>query len=115
MILKFFVIKVDFKPELGKNQKIQILLNSKNELPSACSVDEIREALGQDIEIGNTFYKDSNKSGIFANLPVENLEKLSSEWELRPFDSLRPDNCPDYKIIVDGIQKAGYETISQGD
>ena len=108
MIIKCFILRTDFKPELGKHQHVQVLLNTKNELPTANSVEEAKKNLWQDLEFGNVFYEEDDVQGIFANLPEETMEALPQDWKLVLFSDLRPENCPDYNIIVAGIKKAGY-------
>ncbi|MBR2708917.1 hypothetical protein IKE98_01115 [Candidatus Saccharibacteria bacterium] len=101
-------MRTDFEPELGRAQRIQVLLNSKNEMPIASSVEEAKENLWQDIEIGKVFYENEEIQGIFSNLPEKTIEALSKDWKLVPFSSLTPEECPDYDIILAGIEKAGY-------
>ena len=107
-MIKCFLLRTIFKPELGKSQHIKILLNSGNELPTANSIEEIKNKLWQDIEIGNIFYEDENTKCIYINLPEKTIESLSQDWNFVPFSDLRADNCPDYSFIIAGIKKAGY-------
>lgn len=108
MTVKYFIIKIDFRPELDKYQHIQVLLNSKNELPTPISIKEANNNLWQKLELGNVFYKENDVQGVFANLPEETIKALSRDWKLIPLSNLQPENCPDYNIIVAGIKKAGY-------
>ena len=95
MIIKCFILRTDYKPELGKNQEVLVLLNAKNELPTANSVEEAKKNLWQNLEFGNVFYE-------------ETIKTLSQDWKLVLFSDLQAENCPDYNIIVAGINKAGY-------
>lgn len=84
------------------------MLNAKNELPTANSVEEAKKNLWQNLEFGNVFYEEDDVQGIFANLPEETIKTLSQDWKLVLFSDLQAENCPDYNIIVAGINKAGY-------
>lgn len=59
------MLRTDFKLELGKVQSVQILLNPRNELPTTSSIEEAKSVLGQDLELGNVFYKNGDVHGIF--------------------------------------------------
>ena len=102
------MLRTDFKLELGKVQSVQILLNPRNELPTTSSIEEAKSVLGQDLELGNVFYKNGDVHGIFVNLPEEAIKALSNDWKLVLFNRLNRENCIDYDIIVDRVEKAGY-------
>ena len=108
MTIKCFIMRTDFEPELGRAQRVQVLLNSENELPTASSIEKAKNDLWQDIELGNVFCENDDAQGLFANLPDEIIETLPYEWALKPFSDLKPENCPDYDIIAAGIKKAGF-------
>ena len=110
-MIKYFILRTDFKPGFGRSQPVSVLLNSKNELPMADSSEEAKNILGQDLEIGNIFYDNGSIQCVFANLPEKAIEALSNNWKLISFDSLRPENCSDYDIVLDGIKKAGYSIV----
>ena len=108
MIVKCFILRTDFKLELGKAQSVQILLNFKNELPTTSSIEDAKSILGQDLELGKIFYENGGVQAIFVNLPDETMKALSNDWKLVSFNELNRENCIDYDIIVDGVEKAGY-------
>ena len=108
MIVKCFILRTDFKLELGKVQSVKILLNSKDELSTTNSIEEAKSVLGQELELGNIFYENRGVQAVFANLPDEIMKALSSDWKLVSFNELNRENCIDYDIIANGTEKAGY-------
>lgn len=111
MTIKLFIPKIAFDPELGKKQNIQVLLNEKNELPSADTINNIRKTLNIDIETGNEFYQDEKTQYLFANI-IQNKDKnndLKSQWHFTIFSQLTPENCIDYEAIRKAIVRLGYK------
>lgn len=93
---KLFVAKVDFDPELGKKQKIAVLLDSNFECP--------KKKQENAFDIGLSFYENASAKYFFAS-----CEQTPKGTEFVPVDSLNKDNCPDYEAIEAAIKKLGYE------
>ena len=111
MTIKLFIPKIVFDPELGKRQKIQVLLDEENKLPSIDTIDDTYKILGINIEIGNEFHEDGATQYLFANI-VQDKDKydgLREEWHFVLFSELTPENCIDYKAIKKAIIILGYE------
>lgn len=103
--------KVDFDPSLGRRQHLQFLLNSNNELPSANSLDTLKEEFGEDLDIGKVFHKNNEEKFYFAGVPRELQKYLPKKWSFVLFENLNPEECRDYKIILKAIKKLKYKPI----
>lgn len=108
MITKIFIPKINFDPELGKKQKIQILLTQKNELPQISILDDIQKKYEVTAETGTEFYQDTKTQYVFANIPSD-LDNSLPNLHFSFFTELNPDNCADYIAIKKAIIKLGYE------
>jgi hypothetical protein len=108
MILKFIIGKIDFQPELERVQQFRILLDENYELPTASSIEQIQQKLGQNLIIGNTFVEKNQTKYIFANIPQHSSGLPVEEWDFISFNKLTPESCHDYEIIEKAIKKLGY-------
>lgn len=108
MILKFIIGKIDFQPELERVQQFRILLDKNYELPTANSIEQMQQKLGQNLTEGNTFVERNQTKYIFANIPQHSSDLPIKEWSFIPFNKLAPESCHDYEIIEKAIKKLGY-------
>ncbi len=108
MILKFIVGKNVFQPEFERAQQFRILLNKNYELPTANSIEQMQQKLGQKLTTGNTFIEDGQVRYIFANMPQHSSNSLIRDWVFVSFDELTPESCHDYEIIEKAMKKLGY-------
>lgn len=111
MIHKLVIGKVDFDSELGRRQHVQILLDSNYELPSANSLDILKEEFGKGLDIGKVFHKNNEEKFYFAAIPRELQKYLPKKWSFILFENLNPEECRDYKIILKAIKKLKYKPI----
>ena len=104
-MMKFFIAKVDFEPELGKRQPVFVLLNEKNELPSADSAEEMEAMIGQSIEVGKQSYEDGGRQYYFANIAKKDSESMPVGWK---FVSDSDMKSIDGAVVIEAIEQLGY-------
>ena len=104
------IAKVDFVPELEREQEVYFLVDEDNRLLAAETVElarkEVEEIFGQELEVGQEFFEDENgEKYYFANM---SLETLPEGWKMMPYREFDAEACEDYEAIVAAMEKLGY-------
>ncbi len=111
MLYKLVIGRIDFRPELERKQRVQILLDSSNNLPSTERIADLKGELGQDLSIGKLFFEKRREKFYFATIPDRSQDHLSNKWSFVFIEDIKPEDCKDYEVIIEAIKKLGYEPI----
>ena len=108
--MKFVVVKVDFEPELGKKQDVCFLIDDRNQLLRADTVEvakrKVKEIFGQELEVGKEFFEDGEgEEYYFANLRTESLPE---GWKMVSYRELDGESSDDYEALTVVMEKLGY-------
>ena len=108
--LKFVVAKIDFQLELGKEQSVYFLVDDRNQLMRADTVEsakrKAKEIFGQELEVGKEFFEDGEgEKYYFANLRIE---LLPEGWRMVSYKELDDESCDDYGALMVAMEKLGY-------
>lgn len=108
MIAKFLIFKNITNTQDGA--EVVVLLSENGELFSAdydFAAADFLKIFKTDLEIGNAVYRNNDTVFYFANAK---LNSLPEGWSFEKFGVLNRENCQDYDVIQEAIQKLGYKT-----